>query len=166
MLRAAHYWDFLDPFHYLVILCFLCVLAFQIRLLRRARGKIIVSLQVVLIFVSLFVGLVLRQTIFPGGGLHDPSYETMKVGMHGLRDQLSEYFDECGHYPTTEQGLGLLYNKTSDDRCKDETAERSRYSDIRYISNGKSYEMESLRKYSITGLVVRATNDEEARLYS
>lgn len=165
MLRGAHYWDFLSPVHYVIILCFVCAVVFLVKLLIQARRKSLVAAYVVLIFTSLLVGWILRQVMFPGGAMDESSYRKDKYELYSLRHELWVFHDDCGHYPTTEQGLGMLYNKTSDDRCKDTVADRPMKTHIKYTSDGASYEMETTRRFTIPGLVVRATNEEEERFY-
>lgn len=165
MLRVAHYWDLLTPFHYLLILGFVFVLGFLVKLLIRAKKKVAIAGYMVLILAFLFFALIVRQAIFPGGALHDPLYNSVKFELRHLQDDLWKYNKDCGQFPTTDQGLGVIFNKQSDDRCKDKIAERTRYPEIKYVSDGKTYEMETIRTYSKSGIVIRATSEEDARLY-
>lgn len=165
MLRVAHYWDLFSPIHYLIILGFVFVLAFQVKLLVRTRRKIAIAGYSVLILITLLLGFIVRQVYFPGGNMDHSRYISVKYEMRHLQDYLWKYNEECGHFPTTEQGLGVISNKQSGDRCNDKIAERVKFPELKYVSDGKKYEMETIRTYSSSGIVVRATSEEDARLY-
>jgi hypothetical protein len=163
--RAASNWDLLGLFHYIVVLVFFGLLIFQIIRLKRAKKKIAIFVQTILIVVTLFIGLVLRQVSFPEGSLHHPVYRFQRISMAQVQARLTMYHEECGHYPTTVQGIDMLTHKDCIDRCKESFKGQTKYTDIKYLSDGKTYEMESIRDLGFTGLLVRATNAEEARLY-
>lgn len=165
-MRVAFFWEFYEPFHFLIILIFFVLIFLLVFGLVRARKRLAKGFYVAAIIVSLSTGFVLLTAYLPGHGLDDSSYRLMKFQMTSLQQKLSGFYRECGVYPTTSQGLGVLDNIEYDSRCTDKEAEGSKYLDIKYSSDGKSYEMESIRKYArISGLLVRATSDAPAGFY-
>jgi len=76
-------------------------------------------------------------------------YEDIKKNLWLTRIVLGEYFDQCGNYPTTEEGLRLLLKPNSCYKnaiLKEDALKNGHGIEFVYISDGKQFRLISLKK--------------------
>ncbi len=114
---------------------------------------------------TLFLALCARAMFFPGGGLYDTNYDHDRVLASMVQQELEEYKIVHKAYPTTEQGLQALVEQPSSTESSNDHSYLKYARELKYVSDGITYEIENDHPYSIPGLVVRGTNDSPSKLF-
>ncbi|MBS1968875.1 MAG: hypothetical protein JSU04_01120 [Bdellovibrionales bacterium] len=168
-MREAIYWDLLTTFHLIVILVFLLIFGLEILFIRKAFAKRKIPLMgasLFLILVTIFAALIARGSMFPGGGLYDTFYDADRFRIMNIQEHLEAHREACKSYPTSEQGLDRLTCDLKKVGCPDFVPmSSSMMENVKYKSDGQTYEIETTRDYGIPNLLIKAKNGARPRLY-
>ena len=167
-MREANFLDLWGTFHYIVAAGFLIVIfveGYFLRRLVKKRSPAGITILTIIVLGTLGFGIVLRGMFFPGGGLYDTRYDSDRVWVSMVQDDLKTYKETCNSYPTTQQGLQALVQIPPDVNCPNYKPHLKRVPDFKYVSDGATYEIESTRPYHIEGLLVRGTHEMRSRLF-
>src|SRR5438045_2026961 len=75
------------------------------------KGFSLIEIMAALTILGIIVGLV---TVNVTGALSQGKVKATKIQISNLASAIEEFNRDCNHYPTTEQGLRVLIEKTSD----------------------------------------------------
>ena len=168
-MREAAYWDMLGVIHYILLGIFVLIVGAEVYFFKRilAKKKRIPTILISFIFIgTLVISLIIRAFVFPGGSMHDTLYAADRAYINFVQEYLESYRQNCKEYPTTEQGFKALVEKPVNVDCPSYKSYMSKpFADLKYISDGKTYSIESTRQYRQARIFVRATNGVQPRYY-
>ncbi len=168
-MKEAIFFDFLSFFHYATILSFIVFflgLIFLIRLAFKKRRRILGASGTLLFLFGVFMALIIRASLFPGGSLNDPVYKFEQFNLIGTQKALDEFKEMCGQFPNSLQGLESLVSLPKELKCMKYKPLLKRIpADITYKSDGFTYEIESTRVITGFNFLIKGTDQFKAKIF-
>jgi len=168
-MEEATFFDLLGTGHYYLIafglLTYFPALFLFWKWKKTHKKKLLLIGLIVFLGTAVF-SLLLRAIFFPGGGgFYHPRYRSDRFEIIFTQEALESFKQDCGRYPTNNEGLNALNIKPPSLECLNYNQYLtfvSPYMD--YTSAGITYKIVGTRSYGTLNLIIKGTNEFKAKL--